>query len=183
MLKQLKNDENKIILMMDAYEPMGNDRNGASTISSDCNLIDVHTSRHNKAATTATCARGTKKIDYMLITPELLPLIQRRGMLPFYAGIHTDHRGLFIDIDTKYQKEAKKYREEADKETTTSQKSSTTSLTPFSQACYQQKINAKNHRHLRTLTNWQPSIKSYGTGRRSNHIWHWDGTLTISSTA
>ena len=35
----------------------------------------------------------------MLITPELLPLVKRCGMLPFYTGIHTDHRGLFIDID------------------------------------------------------------------------------------
>ena len=86
---------------MDANEPMGKDKNGVSTIASDCNLIDVHASKHNETLTKATYARGTKKIDYMLITPELLPLVKRCGMLPFYTGIHTDHRGLFIDIDAK----------------------------------------------------------------------------------
>jgi hypothetical protein len=87
--------------MMDANEAMGKDKNGFSTVASDCDLIDVHTSRHNEAATTATYARGTKKIDYILITPELLPLVTRSGMLPFYTGKHTDHRGLFIDINSK----------------------------------------------------------------------------------
>jgi hypothetical protein len=102
MLKKLKQDGNKIILMMDANEPMGKDKNGVSTITSECNLIDIHTSRHNKAATTATYARGgTQKIDYILVTPELRPLVQKSGMLPFYTGIHTDHRGLFLDINAK----------------------------------------------------------------------------------
>ena len=55
LLKQLKKEGNK----------MGKDKNGVSTVASDCDLIDVHTSRHNEAATTATYARGTKKIDYM----------------------------------------------------------------------------------------------------------------------
>jgi hypothetical protein len=101
LLIQLKRDGNKIILMMDANEAMGKDKNGISTVASDCDLIDVHTARHNEAATTVTYARGTKKIDYNLITPEILPLVTRSGMLPFYTGIHTDHRGLFIDIDSK----------------------------------------------------------------------------------
>jgi hypothetical protein len=100
LLIQLKKEGNKIILMMDANEAMGKDKNGISTVASDCDLIDVHTSRHHEAATTATYARGTKKIDYILITPELLPLVTRSGMLPFYTGIHTDNRGLFIDIDS-----------------------------------------------------------------------------------
>jgi hypothetical protein len=81
--------------MMDANEAMGKDKNGVSTVASDCDLIDVHTARHNEAATIATYARGTKKIDYMLITPELLPLVVKSGMLPFYTGIHTDHWGLY----------------------------------------------------------------------------------------
>jgi hypothetical protein len=87
--------------MMDANEAMGKDKNGISTVASNCDLIDFHTSRHNEAASTATYARGTKKIDYILITPELPPLVTRSGMLPFYTGIHTDHRGLFIDINSK----------------------------------------------------------------------------------
>ena len=101
LLKQLKKDGNKIILMMDANEAIGKDNNGVSTIASDCNLIDVHTSRHQEAAATATYARGTNKIDYIFVTPELLPLVTRSGMLPFYSGIHTDHRGMYLDIDAR----------------------------------------------------------------------------------
>ena len=55
---------------MDANEPIGKDKNGMSTIASDCNLVDIHASKHNEAATTAIYARGAKKIDYILITPE-----------------------------------------------------------------------------------------------------------------
>jgi hypothetical protein len=87
--------------MMDANKAMGKDKRGVSTITSKCNLIDAHTAKHHEAATTATYARGTQKIDYILISPELLPLIQRSVMLPFYHGIHTDHQGLYIDIDDK----------------------------------------------------------------------------------
>jgi hypothetical protein len=80
---------------------MGKEKSGVSTIASDCNLIDAHTARQNESATTATYARGSKKIDYVLITPELLPLIRRSGMLPFYTNVHSDHRGMYIDLDAK----------------------------------------------------------------------------------
>jgi hypothetical protein len=101
LLKNQKREGNKIILMMDANESMGSEKNGVSSITSDCDLIDIHTARHSEAATTATYARGTRKIDFVLITPELLPLVSNSGMLPFYDGIHTDHRGMFIDLDSK----------------------------------------------------------------------------------
>ena len=45
-----------------------------------------------------------------MITPELIPLVKRSGMLPFYTEIHTDHRGLFIDIDSKALFEGKNCR-------------------------------------------------------------------------
>ena len=61
--------------MMDANETMGHDKYGVSSIASDCNLINVHTAQHHEAATTVTYARGTKKLDFILITPELLPLV------------------------------------------------------------------------------------------------------------
>ena len=66
-LKLLKREGHKVILMMDTNEPMGKDTRGVSTIASECNLIDAHTARHNIAATTATYARGTQKIDYILV--------------------------------------------------------------------------------------------------------------------
>jgi hypothetical protein len=87
--------------MMDANEAMGKDKRGVSTITSKCNLINIHTAKHHEAAITATYARGTQKIDYILISPELLPLIRRSGLLPFYHGIHMDQRGQYIDIDEK----------------------------------------------------------------------------------
>jgi hypothetical protein len=87
--------------MMDANETMGGEKNEVSSIASKCNLINIHTTRHQEAARTATYARGTKKFDFILVTPELLPLVQNSGMLPFYEGIHTNHRGMFVDLDAK----------------------------------------------------------------------------------
>jgi hypothetical protein len=54
LLKKLKKDGNKIILMMDVNETMGSEKSGVSSIASDCKLIDAHTARHQEAATTTT---------------------------------------------------------------------------------------------------------------------------------
>ena len=50
--------------------------------------------------TTVTYASGTRKIDYMLISSGLIPMVTRCGLLAFYDGIHSDHRGAFIDFNT-----------------------------------------------------------------------------------
>eukprot|EP00957_Ditylum_brightwellii_P022162 1672443-Ditylum_brightwellii.AAC.1 len=46
-----------------------------------------------------THAEGSKATNFILCTPPLLPTIRRSGMLRFYDGIHSDHRGIYCDIN------------------------------------------------------------------------------------
>ena len=44
---------------------------------------------------------GSKHLDYVIGTSTLLPLVLNCGYLPFYLGVSSDHRGLFIDLSTE----------------------------------------------------------------------------------
>jgi hypothetical protein len=47
-----------------------------------------------------TYRRGNKRrIDFMLGTPKIRECVQRRGALEYNAGIVSDHRGMFIDLN------------------------------------------------------------------------------------
>jgi hypothetical protein len=49
-----------------------------------------------------TYARGSKCIDFILVTPRVKQSILSSGYVPFYAGgWDSDHRALFIDINMK----------------------------------------------------------------------------------
>jgi hypothetical protein len=47
-----------------------------------------------------TYARGTSRIDYALISPELVGAVKSCGYEPFHKQVKSDHRGMFIDFDT-----------------------------------------------------------------------------------
>ena len=50
----------------------------------------------------ATYDRGTKCIDLVAISNTIHPSsIKKCGYLPFYKGIFSDHRGMYVDIDTR----------------------------------------------------------------------------------
>ena len=46
----------------------------------------------------ATHTRGQRRIDFILVSPSVLPYITACGILPFYT-VPSDHRPLFLDID------------------------------------------------------------------------------------
>lgn len=41
---------------------------------------------------------GTKRIDNMLISTDLLHLVKNVGYEPFHQGIQSDHRGMYVDL-------------------------------------------------------------------------------------
>ena len=48
----------------------------------------------------ATYAKGQKRLDYMLTSSNLLPFIENVGYTPFYSINTSDHRGVFMDIQS-----------------------------------------------------------------------------------
>jgi hypothetical protein len=89
---------NYTILMLDANENMNDSEGGLSSLVQETNLIDVFSEIGNEDCNIPTYTRGSRKIDYILASAELLPHIKYMGCLPFYMYNNSDHRGLFIDI-------------------------------------------------------------------------------------
>eukprot|EP00980_Cylindrotheca_fusiformis_P026507 scaffold16318_cov93-Cylindrotheca_fusiformis.AAC.1 len=70
-----------------------------ASICSRHNLVDAVTARHPHACHTPTYSRGTKRLDYALISPELIPFLHASGLNQFNEVSTSDHRALFLDFD------------------------------------------------------------------------------------
>lgn len=68
-------------------------------LCSECGLQDV-VFEHHGVTDFATYNRGTQVIDYLLMDPDLAAAVLHCGYEPFKIHIDSDHRGLFIDLDT-----------------------------------------------------------------------------------
>jgi hypothetical protein len=61
------------------------------------NLTDTHGHQHGNVDIT-TYTRGTRRLDYVFVTPRLVDHILRSGYEAFHARIISDHRGYFVDF-------------------------------------------------------------------------------------
>ena len=64
-------------------------------------LVDVLGCLHPDCQDIRTYDRGSKRIDYALISPELVPMVTVSGYLPFYCRIVSDHRFFYLDFNTQ----------------------------------------------------------------------------------
>ena len=62
------------------------------------NLYDI-LGTHHSVHSPPTYIRGTRTIDYILGTKNIVKATQNCGMNPFNDTIVTAHRGLWVDID------------------------------------------------------------------------------------
>eukprot|EP00980_Cylindrotheca_fusiformis_P031801 scaffold26994_cov313-Cylindrotheca_fusiformis.AAC.1 len=70
-----------------------------ASICSRHQLVDAVTSRHPHACNTPTYSRGTKRLDYALLSPDLLPFLQASGLNQFNEVSTSDHRAIFLDLE------------------------------------------------------------------------------------
>lgn len=98
-INNLKNPSTEIVVLIDANETIGEEKQGILSFMESTGLVDVMTRHHQGPCRLATHAKSRdRRIDFAFATPGVLPFIKACGYLPFYAGADTDHRGLFIDI-------------------------------------------------------------------------------------
>jgi hypothetical protein len=62
-------------------------------------LFDVHVHQHGDTSMVPTYIRGSKRLDYCLLSPELAPFVVASGINRFSQCYHSDHRALFLDIN------------------------------------------------------------------------------------
>jgi hypothetical protein len=99
-LKQYQSKEVAILLVGDFNEALGTDPDGMTQIAGKYGLIDLTGSRH-PTPPPATYARGSKRLDYALASPLIAAAMEYAGYEAFNSRLVSDHRGYFIDFDTK----------------------------------------------------------------------------------
>ena len=70
-------------------------------LANRCGLTDVFAAQLGSPSIPPTYQRGTKRLDYVLVSPSLLPHIRAAGYDPFGYRISSDHRGMYLDFETE----------------------------------------------------------------------------------
>jgi exonuclease III len=91
----------ELVIMLDSNDDL-TDFSPTHSLTTECGLFSVHEQADYAADSPApaTYARGSKKIDHILVTAALLPAVTASGIEPLHAGILSDHRALFVDFET-----------------------------------------------------------------------------------
>jgi hypothetical protein len=88
-----------VIVMLDANESLQHFNNDFTKWIRNSQLVDIHVHRHGTQGEPTTYTRGSTRIDYMLLSRDLVDYVSAAGILPFKTFTKSDHRALFIDID------------------------------------------------------------------------------------
>jgi len=96
-IQGFRDQHTPVILMWDANEPTTTTNMQQFLV--DTALVDIFEAAYGSEELPATCRRGTQKIDHFMVSPELLPYIQRHGIETTGYGIQSDHRALYCDIE------------------------------------------------------------------------------------
>ena len=98
LVQNLRQDNHDIILMGDFNESIGVKPQEMASVMHEGELTDVFCYKHGIDQEKPTYARGTKRVDYILVSTRLTEFIQATGGEPFNFRIFSDHRGLFVDF-------------------------------------------------------------------------------------
>jgi exonuclease III len=99
LVQDLKQESHEIILMGDFNEEYGSDSTGLSHIASTCSLVDVLHQRLG-SSNFATYARGSTRIDYVLMSRKPAEAILKCGYEAPNHRFQGDHRVFFADFRT-----------------------------------------------------------------------------------
>ena len=97
LVRQYHQQDTPVILMWDANEPTTT--KSMQEFLVDTNLVDIFEAAYDSDDLPATCRRGSQKIDHVMVSPDLIPYIQRQGIETTGYGIPSDHRALYCDIE------------------------------------------------------------------------------------
>jgi hypothetical protein len=92
------NSDNYFILALDANATLGQDKEGIDRLANECNLIDMYSTIHQDYTEFPTHQRGSKRIDYILCSRNIIPYVSQCGYVRFNDAFDSDHRAIFCDI-------------------------------------------------------------------------------------
>ena len=98
-LEACRKDNEELILIGNFNEELGGDPAGMANICSKLGMIDVMLLHHG-SDDIVTYARGRKRLDYAICTPQVTKAIDHCGYEPFNHRLMSDHCGFFLVINT-----------------------------------------------------------------------------------
>ena len=98
LVKKLHTADHDIILMGDFNESVGVKPEEMASVISEGRLTDAHCYKHGLDREMPTYARGSRRVDYILVSQRLTEPIRATGAEPYNFRIFSDHRGLFVDF-------------------------------------------------------------------------------------
>jgi hypothetical protein len=90
--------EEELIIGMDANDD-NQDQSDLRRLLRQNDLVDVFEHLHAGVTPPHTYQRGDKRIDYVFITPALIPALRSTGFLPFNLPFTSDHGAAYVDFD------------------------------------------------------------------------------------
>ena len=97
-IKELQLLNHSIILMMDANESLA-ELGPLTSWVRDLDLQDVHATLHGIESEPETYIRGSHRIDYVFVSPNLVDYVQHASIRPYAEFVNSDHRALIVDIE------------------------------------------------------------------------------------
>jgi hypothetical protein len=96
-IQLLQHQGHAILLMLDSNETLTDGTDLQQFISS-CNLFDLHAS---DPAQSTYIGASNRRTDHMLGCAQITQAIRSSGSLAYSDGPQSDHRGLYVDLDTQ----------------------------------------------------------------------------------
>ena len=96
-IQNLQAANHAVLLMLDANATLESDEHFLDMVNS-LDLIDLHAT--NPAPSTY-IGSPNRRIDYIFGCPRTKAALLRQGSLAYFEGPHSDHRGLYVDLDLK----------------------------------------------------------------------------------
>lgn len=98
LLATIHSQGHHILLCGDFNESLGDNLHGLDKIYHKYNLCDAVDLLHDQT-NVPTYSRGTKRLDYIFVSPSLRSAVKRSGIAPFDTVYISDHRAVFVDLD------------------------------------------------------------------------------------
>lgn len=99
-IKQVQTDNEDIILVGDFNDDITSPDSNMQHIATQCGLVDLFSIRLGSPNIPSTYQRGNKRLDYVLVSPSLVPMVTAAGYDPFGYRLPSDHRAMYIDLST-----------------------------------------------------------------------------------
>jgi hypothetical protein len=94
----LKNNNDYLMIGMDANADIHSDKKGLQKLCRECELIDMYTTIHDEDDVFPTHTNGSKRIDFILCTSNLIKFVEKVGYIQFHQALDSDHRAVYCDI-------------------------------------------------------------------------------------